>query len=120
LKEKNPNIKIVAVEPQNSAVLSGKSAGAHGLQGIGAGFIPDVLDTSLIDEIITVSDEEAFAAARELGVCEGVLVGISAGAALYAAKLIAERDECKTSAKSIAVILPDTGDRYLSTSLFAK
>lgn len=120
LKEKNPNIKIVAVEPQNSAVLSGKSAGAHGLQGIGAGFIPDVLDTSLIDEIITVSDGEAFAAARELGVCEGVLVGISAGAALYAAKLIAERDECKTSIKNIAVILPDTGDRYLSTSLFAK
>lgn len=118
LKEKNPNIKIVAVEPYNSPVISGGKAGAHWLQGIGAGFIPDVLDVSLIDEIITVTEEDAFAAARELGRTEGVLVGISAGAALHAAKLIAARTECMTSEKNIAVILPDTGDRYLSTSLF--
>lgn len=120
LKEKNPNIKIIAVEPQNSAVLSGGSAGPHGLQGIGAGFVPDVLDTSLIDEIITVSDADAFEAARELGKSEGVLAGISAGAALYAAKLIARREECMVKSKNIVVIVPDTGDRYLSTSLFAK
>ena len=120
LKEKNPNIKIIAVEPQNSAVLSGGSAGPHGLQGIGAGFVSDVLDTSLIDEIITVSDADAFEAARELGKSEGVLAGISAGAALYAAKLIARREECMVKSKNIVVIVPDTGDRYLSTSLFAK
>ena len=118
LKEKNPDIKIIAVEPQGSPVLSGGKAGAHGLQGIGAGFIPDVLDASLIDEIITVTEADAFAAARELGRTEGVLVGISAGAALYAAKLIAARADCMADEKNIAVILPDTGDRYLSTSLF--
>ncbi len=119
LKEKNPKIKIIAVEPANSAVLSGKTAGKHGLQGIGAGFIPDVLDASLIDEVITVTDEEAFAAARQLGRCEGVLAGISAGAALHAAKLVATREDCMTEQKNIAVIIPDTGDRYLSTALFS-
>jgi cysteine synthase A len=119
LKEKNPNIKIIAVEPANSAVLSGKNAGKHGLQGIGAGFIPDVLDASLIDEVITVTDEEAYAAARQLGRCEGVLAGISAGAALHAAKLVALREDCMTEQKNIAVIIPDTGDRYLSTALFS-
>jgi len=120
LKEKNPNIKIIAVEPQNSAVLSGGSAGSHGLQGIGAGFVPDILDTSLIDEVIAVSDAAAFEAARELCKSEGVLAGISAGAALYAAKLIAGREECMKKGKNIVVIIPDTGDRYLSTSLFAQ
>lgn len=118
LKEKNPNIKIIAVEPYNSPVLSGGRAGAHGLQGIGAGFVPCVLDTSLIDEIITVQEADAYAAARELGRREGVLVGISSGAALHAAKLIALRNDCMTAEKNIAVILPDTGDRYLSTALF--
>lgn len=117
LKEKNPNIKIIAVEPLSSAVLSGESAGKHGLQGIGAGFIPKVLDPSLIDEIVKVSEEEAYSAARELGRVEGILVGISSGAALHAAKELSKRPDA--SKKSIAVILPDTGDRYLSTALFA-
>lgn len=116
LKENIPGVKIVAVEPENSAVLSGKPAGAHGLQGIGAGFIPEVLDVSVIDEIITVSDEDAYAAARELGRTDGVLVGISSGAALHAAMKLAQLEE--NAGKNIVVILPDTGARYLSTTLF--
>jgi cysteine synthase A len=116
LKSKNENIKIVAVEPKNSAVLSGKSAGKHGLQGIGAGFVPTVLDTSVIDEIITVSEEEAYEAGRTLGTKEGILAGISSGAALSAAFTLAKKSENK--GKNIVVLLPDTGDRYLSTELF--
>lgn len=116
LKSKNENIKIVAVEPSGSAVLSGKEAGKHGLQGIGAGFIPEVLDVSILDEIITVTEEEAYFAARLLGKNEGVLVGISSGAALYTAIKLAEKEENK--GKNIVVLLPDTGDRYLSTELF--
>lgn len=116
LKSKNPDIKIVAVEPSDSAVLSGKSAGPHKLQGIGAGFVPEVLDMSVCDEIMTVTSEEAFAAGREMGRREGVLVGISSGAALHAAKELAKREE--NEGKTIVVLLPDTGDRYLSTELF--
>ncbi len=116
LKEKSPNVKIVAVEPENSAVLSGGKAGAHGLQGIGAGFIPEVLCTDVYDEIITVSDEEAYEMGREIGKREGLLVGISSGAALYAALELAKRDENKD--KNIVVLLPDTGSRYLSTKMF--
>lgn len=116
LKSKNPDIKIVAVEPSDSAVLSGKSAGPHKLQGIGAGFVPKVLDISVCDEIMTVTSEEAFAAGREMGRREGVLVGISSGAALHAAKELAKREE--NEGKTIVVLLPDTGDRYLSTELF--
>ena len=116
LKEKIPGVKIIAVEPENSAVLSGQSAGAHGLQGIGAGFIPDVLDVSVIDEIIAVSDEEAYAAARELGKTDGILIGISSGAALHAAAKTAKLEE--NAGKNIVVILPDTGSRYLSAGLF--
>lgn len=118
LKEKNPNVKIVGIEPADSAVLSGKKAGAHGLQGIGAGFVPEVLDTSVIDEIVTVTTDEAYAAARSLGRREGILVGISSGAALHAAIEVAKRPESK--GKTIVVLLPDTGDRYLSTALFAE
>lgn len=116
LKSKNPDIKIVAVEPSDSAVLSGRSAGPHKLQGIGAGFVPEVLDVSVCDEIMTVTSEEAFAAGREMGRREGVLVGISSGAALHAAKELAKREE--NEGKTIVVLLPDTGDRYLSTELF--
>ena len=116
LKEKKPEIKNVGIEPDNSAVLSGGKAGAHGLQGIGAGFVPDVLDVSIIDEIMTITDEEAFSAGREIARCEGLLVGISSGAALSAAIKLAERDE--TRGKNIVVLLPDTGDRYLSTEMF--
>ena len=116
LKSKNPDIKIVAVEPSDSAVLSGKSAGPHKLQGIGAGFVPEVLDMSVCDEIMTVTSEQAFAAGREMGRREGVLVGISSGAALHAAKELAKREE--NEGKTIVVLLPDTGDRYLSTELF--
>ena len=116
LKSKNPDIKIVAVEPSDSAVLSGKSAGPHKLQGIGAGFVPKVLDMSVCDEIMTVTSEQAFAAGREMGRREGVLVGISSGAALHAAKELAKREE--NEGKTIVVLLPDTGDRYLSTELF--
>ena len=116
LKSKNPDIKIVAVEPSDSAVLSGKSAGPHKLQGIGAGFVPEVLDISVCDEIMTVTSEQAFAAGREMGRREGVLVGISSGAALHAAKELAKREENK--GKTVVVLLPDTGDRYLSTELF--
>lgn len=116
LKKHNPDIKIVAVEPYDSPVLSGGKAGPHKLQGIGAGFVPDILDTDLIDEIITVKTEEAYAAARKSAGKEGVLVGISSGAALHAASLLAKRPENK--GKRIVVLLPDTGERYLSTDLF--
>lgn len=116
LKKHNPDIKIVAVEPYDSPVLSGGKAGPHKLQGIGAGFVPDILDTNLIDEIITVKTEEAYAAARKSASREGVLVGISSGAALHAASLLAKRPENK--GKRIVVLLPDTGERYLSTDLF--
>ena len=118
LKEKKPTVKIVAVEPAGSAVISGKAPGAHGLMGIGAGFIPDTLDTALLDEVIVVSDDEAYTAARELAQTEGFLCGISGGAALHAAKAIAGREE--NSGKKIVVILPDNGERYLSTPLWAK
>ena len=116
LKEQKPDVKVVAVEPKSSAVLSGKPAGAHGLQGIGAGFIPKVLDTSIYDEIIPVSNEDAFACGKMIGRTEGILVGISAGAALYAAIELAKKEE--NAGKNIVVLLPDTGDRYLSTTLF--
>lgn len=116
LKKHNHDIKIVAVEPYDSPVLSGGKAGPHKLQGIGAGFVPDILDTDLIDEIITVKTEEAYAAARKSAGREGVLVGISSGAALHAASLLAKRPENK--GKRIVVLLPDTGERYLSTDLF--
>ena len=116
LKSKNPDVKIVGVEPSDSAVLSGKSAGAHGLQGIGAGFVPSVLNVGIIDEIITVSTEEAYAAARLVGRRCGILVGISSGAALHAAISLARRP--KNEGKNIVIILPDAGDRYLSTPMF--
>lgn len=116
LKSKNPNIKIVAVEPADSPVLSEGRSGAHKIQGIGAGFIPDTLDTSIYDEIITVKNEEAFDKTRELSKSEGLLVGISSGAATFAATELAKRPE--NSGKTIVVLLPDTGERYLSTGLF--
>ena len=116
LKEQNPSVKVVAVEPKTSAVLSGGKAGPHGLQGIGAGFVPAVLDTGIYDEIIPVENEEAYAAGRLLGKCEGIVVGISSGAALHAAVELAKREE--NAGKTIVVLLPDTGDRYLSTPLF--
>jgi cysteine synthase A len=116
LKEKNPNVKIVAVEPLDSPVLSGGNPGPHKLQGIGAGFVPDVLNIKVIDEIIKVKNEDAFAAARSLASSEGVLIGISSGAALHAATELAKRPENK--GKNIVVLLPDTGERYLSTPLF--
>ena len=117
LKEQNPAIRVVGVEPATSAVLSGGVPGPHGLQGIGAGFIPEALDTTVYDEIITVTDEAAYAAGRELGRREGLLVGISSGAALWAACELAKRPE--NAGKNIVVLLPDTGDRYLSTPMFA-
>ena len=116
LKSKNPAVKVVAVEPASSPVLSKGTAGAHKIQGIGAGFVPDVLDTKVYDEIIPVANEDAFAAGKEVGRSEGVLVGISAGAALWAAIELAKRPENK--GKTIVALLPDTGDRYLSTPLF--
>lgn len=116
LKSQNPNVKVVAVEPQTSAVLSCEKAGAHGLQGIGAGFVPEVLDTNVYDEIIKVSDNDAFEAVRLAGKKQGILVGISSGAALYAAIQLSKRPENK--GKNIVVLLPDTGERYLSTSVF--
>ncbi len=116
LKEQNPMIQIIAVEPETSAVLSGKEAGAHPLQGIGAGFVPELLDVTIYDEIMTMSGEKAFAAAKELARTEGVLVGISSGAALAAAGEAAKRPEME--GKMIVVILPDSGDRYYSTPLF--
>ena len=118
LKEKNPAVKIVAVEPATSAVLSGGKPGPHKLQGIGAGFVPDVLDTSVYDEVMPITDEDAFAAGRMMGRKEGVLVGISSGAALHAAIEQAKRPE--NEGKTIVVLLPDTGDRYLSTPMFAE
>ena len=117
LKEKNPAVKVVAVEPKTSAVLSTGIAGSHKIQGIGAGFVPDVLDTKIYDEIIPVDNDDAFAVGKEMGHREGVLVGISSGAALWAAIELAKRP--KNAGKTIVVLLPDTGDRYLSTPLFA-
>lgn len=117
LKSQKPDVKIIAVEPKSSAVLSTGVAGPHKIQGIGAGFIPEVLNTNIYDEIITVANEDAFAAGREIGTKEGILVGISSGAALFAAIEVAKREENK--GKNIVVLLPDTGDRYLSTELFA-
>ncbi len=117
LKSKNPDIKVAAVEPATSAVLSTGVAGPHKIQGIGAGFVPDVLNTNIYDEIIPVSNEDAFAAAKDIGRSEGVLVGISSGAAAFAAIELAKRPE--NEGKTIVVLLPDTGDRYLSTPLFA-
>ena len=117
LKSKNPAVKIVAVEPADSPVLSGGAAGPHKIQGIGAGFAPDVLDTKIYDEILTVTNQDAFAAGKEIGRREGVLVGISSGAAVHAAIQLANRQE--NAGKTIVVLLPDTGDRYLSTPLFA-
>ena len=114
LKEQNPNIKIIAVEPAGSPLLSGGQAGPHGLQGIGANFIPEVLDRSILDQVIPVTEEEAYAAARQLGKTEGLLVGISAGAALQGALVAAKENP----GEKIVVLLPDTGDRYLSTPLF--
>ena len=117
LKSKNPNVKIVAVEPASSPVLSKGEAGAHKIQGIGAGFVPDILNTEIYDEIITVENEDAFETGREIARSEGVLVGISSGAAVWAARELAKRPENK--GKTIVVLLPDTGDRYLSTPLFS-
>lgn len=118
LKGQNPSVKIVAVEPASSPVLSKGTAGAHKIQGIGAGFVPEVLNTSVYDEVIPVTNEDAFAAGRVMGNTEGVLVGISSGAALWAALELAKRPENK--GKTIVVLLPDTGDRYLSTPLFSE
>ena len=117
LKEQNPNVKVVAVEPATSAVLSTGKAGAHKIQGIGAGFVPDTLNTSVYDEIIPIENEDAFDEGRAFAVSEGVLVGISSGAALKAATILAKRPENK--GKNIVVLLPDSGDRYLSTALFS-
>lgn len=115
LKEKNPEVKVVAVEPVSSPVLSTGKGGAHKIQGIGAGFVPETLDTKIYDEIITVENEDAFATGKEMAKTEGILVGISSGAALYAAKELAKREE--NAGKTIVVLLPDGGDRYLSTPL---
>ena len=118
LKAKNPAVKVVAVEPKSSAVLSTGVAGSHKIQGIGAGFVPKVLDTGIYDEIIPVENEDAFATGREIGHSEGILVGISSGAAVWAAVELAKRPE--NAGKNIVVLLPDTGDRYLSTPMFAE
>ncbi|MCI7468549.1 MAG: pyridoxal-phosphate dependent enzyme, partial [Lachnospiraceae bacterium] len=117
LKSKNPDVKIVAVEPAGSPVLSKGQAGPHKIQGIGAGFVPKVLDTKVYDEIITIENDDAFEEGRRFAVNEGTLVGISSGAALKAADIIAKRPEAK--GKNIVVLLPDSGDRYLSTALFS-
>ena len=117
LKEKNPDVKVVAVEPAGSPVLSKGTPGAHKIQGIGAGFVPEVLNTDVYDEIITIENEDAFAEGKAFAVSEGILVGISSGAALKAATILARRPENK--GKNIVVLLPDSGDRYLSTPLFA-
>ena len=116
LKEQNSSIQVVGIEPAGSPVLSGGAAGKHGLQGIGAGFIPKVLNTGIYDQIIPVTEENAYTAARNLGKTEGILVGISSGAALHAALELAKQPE--NAGKTIVVLLPDTGDRYLSTDLF--
>jgi cysteine synthase A len=118
LKSQNPDVKVVAVEPKDSPVLSEGRAGAHKIQGIGAGFVPNTLNTSVYDEIIAVSNEDSFAAAKLIAKSEGVLVGISSGAALYAALTLAKREENK--GKTIVALLPDSGDRYYSTALFAE
>ena len=118
LKEKNPNVKVVAVEPASSPVISKGTAGAHKIQGIGAGFIPETLDTKILDEVITIENEEAFEEGRNFAKSEGILVGISSGAALKAGVILAKRPENK--GKNIVVLLPDSGDRYLSTDLFAE
>ena len=117
LKSQNPSVKVVAVEPAGSPILSKGSSGAHQIQGIGAGFVPDVLNTGVYDEIIAVENEAAFATGKKIGQAEGVLVGISSGAAVWAAIALAKRPENK--GKTIVALLPDTGDRYLSTALFA-
>ena len=117
LKEKNENVQVIAVEPAGSPVLTEGKAGAHKIQGIGAGFFPDTLDTTIYDEVVTITDEDAYKEAKRFGICEGILVGISSGAALKAAGMIAKRPE--NAGKKIVVILPDSGDRYLSTELFA-
>jgi cysteine synthase A len=117
LKEKNPDIKVVAVEPATSPVLSKGEAGSHKIQGIGAGFVPDTLDTEIYDEVLAIDNDDAFEEGKKFAGAEGILVGISAGAALKAAAILAERPE--NAGKSIVVILPDSGDRYLSTPLFA-
>ena len=118
MKEKNPAVKIVAVEPKSSPVLSGGAAGSHKIQGIGAGFVPDTLNTEIYDEIIQVENEDAFESGRRIARTEGVLVGISSGAALWAALELAKRPENK--GKTIVALLPDTGERYLSTAMFAE
>lgn len=117
LKEQNPNVKIVAVEPEGSPVLSCNTAGPHKIQGIGAGFVPSVLNTGIYDEVITIADEDAFAEGRAFALAEGIIVGISSGAALKAAVLLAQRPE--NAGKKIVTLLPDSGDRYLSTPMFA-
>ena len=117
LKEQNPNVKVVAVEPASSPVLSKGVAGAHKIQGIGAGFVPGTLDMGVVDEVVAVTGDEAYAAARELARTEGVLAGVSSGAAAHAARILAQRPDMR--GKTIAVVLPDTGERYLSTGLFA-
>ncbi|MBP5602158.1 MAG: pyridoxal-phosphate dependent enzyme, partial [Treponema sp.] len=117
LKSKNPNVKIVAVEPATSPVLSKGTPGSHKIQGIGAGFVPDVLNTKIYDEILPIENEDAFTEGRAFARAEGILVGISSGAALKAASILAQRPENK--GKNIVVLLPDSGDRYLSTALFA-
>lgn len=118
LKSRNPGVKVIAVEPASSAVLSGGRPGPHGIQGIGAGFVPDVLNTAIYDEVIAVTNEDAFAAGRRVGRTEGVLVGISSGAAVWAAIQLARREENR--GKTIVALLPDTGDRYLSSPMFAE
>ena len=118
LKSKNPDVKIIAVEPASSPVLSKGTAGPHKIQGIGAGFVPDILNTSIYDEIIPVENDDAFAVGREIAHTEGLLVGISSGAAVWAASQLAKRPE--NQGKTIVVLLPDTGERYLSTPMFAE